>query len=349
MHKDLTRVERLLREKFPELSRRMVVESLEHALVLSPRGKRLRKGERVERRFPLNVDGLSNHLENLKRGNPLLDFPIVFETDSWLVIDKPAGISSHPVSLLDQNTVSHWAVAKFPEMIAREFGLIQPMVTPHRLDTGTSGALIVAKTKASFEMWRKQFQRKEVTKTYLAWCWGEPSQASYTVETPIAHDLADRRRMRVVTLQGKYRLPVQKARTCFSVVKQVADHFLCEVVCKTGVTHQVRVHLASLGYPLVGDLLYDPTFETRGLRPLFHQLRAMEIQRHEIKIAVDCRSFRQSVPRERTVGASASGDLLPHYNFASDATTATETAGSVSKIETASSAGSSSRPIITLR
>jgi 23S rRNA pseudouridine1911/1915/1917 synthase len=186
--------------------------------------------------------------------------------------------------------VTHWLLAQYPE-VGTEFPEVQPTVTPHRLDTGTSGVLIVSKTQRGYQMWRDRFRRKEVTKTYLAWCWGTPKEEEFFTDMAIAHFPGDSRRMTVAS--EAHRPPILPAKTRMQVKTRREDLglFLAEVTCETGVTHQVRVHLASLGFPLVGDALYDPRFSERGISKPHHQLRALRLSWKEGTAQVEAEPF----------------------------------------------------------
>lgn len=220
-----------------------------------------------------------------------MEIPVLLEHQSYAVIDKPAGVKSHPLSLFDVDTVTHWAFARYPEM-ATKFQEALPTVVPHRLDTGTSGCLIVARDAAEYARWRERFQAKEVRKTYQAWCWGTPSSTEMQVQGWMVHDPSDRRKMilrRQETLEEEG--PQLRSESEIRLLEQRGKMFRAEIECRTGVTHQVRVHLASLGFPLVGDRLYDRESEKRAWRPTHHQLRASRLQWEGGTIDAPMKSF----------------------------------------------------------
>ena len=190
-------------------------------------------------------------------------------------------------------SITAWMRKKHPE-INQLFLEPQPTLTPHRLDTGTSGVLIVALSPVSFKSWRERFKNKEITKTYLAWCWGAPENDEYVVDYSIAHAIGDSQRMVVVKGESGHRPPVLDALSYVKVVKRLPEHslFLAQVVCRTGVTHQVRVHLASLGFPLLGDKLYDTDYTRRTLTRDYHALRAVRLDFHEGNFSVSDQEFR---------------------------------------------------------
>jgi len=280
------RLDKWLKRRFSGLSERHVEESLAAGLVHArPGAKRLRKGLRAWVEAEIEVAPLQAHLARLRQGNPDMIVPVVGEGDGFVVVHKPPGMPSHPISLMDFGTITHWAFHQYPESRA-EFTSMQPTMAPHRLDTGTEGLLVVALRLAAYEEWRRRFHGKEVTKRYLAWCWGAPGKDRFDVAVPLAHDPADRRKMVAAGVDGA--LPAESSVT---VERRLADAFLAGVTCRTGVTHQVRVHLATAGHPLVGDELYDARWGERRVRPPYHWLLASSLAWGPEKWEVDALEF----------------------------------------------------------
>lgn len=281
--KQSPRLDHWLKKKYPTLTQRQIQEALERNLVVNERGKPLKKGLRLDT-LPPNIDfgGLDLHINKLKSGRQI-DIEVIYEDEEIVVIDKPAGLPSHPISLFDEWTVTGWARNKYP-LLNESFDTIQPTFAVHRLDTETSGLLILSKNKESFEDWRQKFSNHEVKKEYFAWCWGKPYSTNFENQSPIGHLPNDPRRM---TSLNSSKSPIQKASSQFEVIQQSSQsYFLCKVLCTTGATHQVRVHLSDLGFPLLGDRLYDPLYESRPVTPKYHQLRATGISVGELKFAL---------------------------------------------------------------
>lgn len=282
------RVDKLVKAAVPGLTKRHIEEALAEGLVCLADGKRTAKGQRLED-GALSLEKLVKHVEELRKAPwDGADISVVGETDDEWFIDKPAGVPSHPISLFDRETVTHWGFAQ-SEKVRSEFPEIQPTITPHRLDTGTSGILVVCKNRGAFEKWRERFHNKEVVKTYSALCWGIPTWDATTVELALAHDRSDRRKMYVVPESERTSIPVLWSTSQVECVQRYATHnmFLAKVTCTTGVMHQVRVHLAHLGHPLVGDSLYDKSHPTRPVTPPHHALRATELKWNNITHQVD--------------------------------------------------------------
>ncbi len=232
----------------------------------------LAKGTRLPEGETLDFARLQAHLEALARGNPGLVIPILRTEAGFWIVDKPAGMPGHPLRLEDTATVTHWALAQSP-MLAKEFPFIQPTLTPHRLDTGTSGLLVVARTADAFAQWRRRFTAKEVKKTYRAWCWGVPPTDVWECREAIGKGKG--KGGAVMAVGGREARP---ALSRVRVVRRHPDRFLVEVECETGVTHQVRVHLSHGGFPLLGDRKYDDQFAMRAEQPPWHQLRAIVLR-----------------------------------------------------------------------
>lgn len=284
------RADKALQQLFPALNKRHVLEALEHGLVTLEQ-RRIKKGDSVEV-SRLELTPLKTHLEKLLQGNNTLTLPVLWESGEEWIVDKPAGMPSHPLSLFETETPTHWAYVQSGR-ISIEFPGVQPTITPHRLDTGTSGVLVVCKTHQAYEKWRERFQKKEVSKKYLAWCIGESSKNCLDMSELIGHCPSDSRKMLVVSDEAPGREPIQLAQTQARLLMNQDGYSLWEVECTTGVTHQVRVHLAYAGFPLVGDSLYDPHFSERKRQRNHHCLRASEIIWESNRVVADTEEFRR--------------------------------------------------------
>lgn len=183
------------------------------------------------------------------------EFDILFEDHHFLVIDKPFGVVVHPAPGNHEGTVVNALISRYPSM-AEDFSsedAMRPGIV-HRLDKDTSGCLAIAKTvEAKFKL-GAAFADRKTGKTYLAICRGVPKQLTGELKTLIGRHPVNRQKMAIVERNGK------EAHTAYRVVAQkIIDGIplaLLEVKIFTGRTHQIRVHLSSIGLPIIGDDLY---------------------------------------------------------------------------------------------
>ncbi len=185
---------------------------------------------------------------------------ILFEDDAILVVDKPAGMLVHPAPGYPSGTLSDALCARYPEL-AHVGSASRPGVV-HRLDRDTSGVMVFARTQAAYLALRRAFEaHTDVEKTYLAVLHGAPHPAAGTLETLIGRKAWDAKRMAVVDRDGA------RAVTHWTVLQRQGGLALVEFRIETGRTHQIRVHAAHLGHPIVGDPLYGDAARDRHVRP----------------------------------------------------------------------------------
>ncbi|HEX4962404.1 MAG TPA: RluA family pseudouridine synthase [Thermoanaerobaculia bacterium] len=172
---------------------------------------------------------------------------VLYEDTSLVVLDKPAGLTVHPGAGRTTGTLAHRLLSRYPEM-AGVGGPGRPGIV-HRLDLGTSGVLVVARTAASYTRLARAFASREVTKKYLGIAYGAPSPPAGTIEAAIGRHPQRRKEMAV-------RPGGRPSRTGYRTLAAKAGIALLELDLATGRTHQIRVHLKHLGHPLVGDPVY---------------------------------------------------------------------------------------------
>ena len=172
---------------------------------------------------------------------------IIYEDDDLLVIDKPAGLTVHPAAGNWSGTLVNAILAHCPNISGIK-GSVRPGIV-HRLDKDTSGLIVVAKNDAAHLSLSKQIKNRKITKRYLALVSGHLTPREGAIEGPIGRHPKDRKKMAIVT-NGR------EARTFYRIKDYIGDNTLLELSPETGRTHQIRVHLSSIGYPVVGDTVY---------------------------------------------------------------------------------------------
>jgi 23S rRNA pseudouridine1911/1915/1917 synthase len=185
--------------------------------------------------------------------DPSLELAVLYEDAHLVVVDKPPGIASHPLRADEIGTVASFLVARYPEMADVGYAPREPGIL-HRLDIGTSGALLAAREPSTFDSLRDALRRGHVDKHYLALCRGLV-EAPAVIEAPIDADPADRRRVRVHD-KGEAPSGARHARTEIVSARLGEKMSLVDARARTGARHQVRAHLAYAGHPLAGDARY---------------------------------------------------------------------------------------------
>jgi 23S rRNA pseudouridine1911/1915/1917 synthase len=293
------RLDRWLAREFPAYSRSEIQRWIRHG--------RVQVGDLAVKASQAAVPGQRVRITPPPPPPPRLtpeDIPlnVLFEDEHLLVLLKPSGLQVHPGAGAPRPTLAHALLHRYPGW--------DPPGSPgrpgivHRLDRDTSGLLVVARTPLAYQELVRQIQAHEVTRRYVALVWGQCEQDSGRSEAPLGRDPRDRRKM-AVRSRGR------SASTQWRVLRRFDSLTLLDLVLGTGRTHQIRVHMAHLGHPVLGDPVYGGTRQAierleAGQRPeMLELLRRLNRQalhayhltfRHPVEAAL-CR-FEAPVPAD---------------------------------------------------
>jgi 23S rRNA pseudouridine1911/1915/1917 synthase len=244
------RIDRYLADQLPDVSRSRIQKLIEQGQVqvngqVCPSKKAtVQPGDAIAVLIP-EVEPLDLQPEDI----PL---EILYEDEHLIILNKPMGLVVHPAPGHEGGTLVNALLAHCGDNLAGIGGIQRPGIV-HRLDKDTSGAIAIAKTDQAHQHLQNQFKIKTARRTYLAIVYGAPATEQGTVDVPIGRHLIDRKKMAVVPEEKGGR----RAVTHWQLQERLGNYSLMQFQLETGRTHQIRVHSAHLGHPVVGDPVYS--------------------------------------------------------------------------------------------
>lgn len=273
----INRLDRYIVSKYPEFSRGQAQKLIEKGKVLV-NGKPAKSSQAIRDADKVEVVK-AKKLKKVDR--PKVDFPVLYEDKECLVINKPAGISVYPINEADKSeTIIDYSLQNFKV----EFKDPERPGIVHRLDKETSGVLILAKNQEALDYLMAQFKQRQVKKVYWALVYGIMQHPEGIIDSPIQRSHKHRKKMSLAA-EGTGREAISQ----YKVLKEYRldpKHLvsLVEVRIHTGRTHQIRVHMSSIGHPVIGDVTYGNSSMNRkfikkfGLRRQFLHARLVEFK-----------------------------------------------------------------------
>lgn len=265
------RLDLFLTKKEPGLSRAQIQRAVAEEMVLV-NGRPIKAGRRVKA-----ADTVAIRIPAPKPSGVIpeaIPLTIVYEDASLLVVDKPAGMVVHPAAGHTGGTLVN-ALLHHCRDLSGIGGVLRPGIV-HRLDKGTSGLLVAAKSDAAHWGLAGQFKRHEVKKIYLSLVYGNPRIDGGRIEADVGRHPTDRKKMSTASRRGRSAVTLWRVRERFGVAA------LLEIDIETGRTHQIRVHLTDMGYPLVGDRVYGGAGRIKGVEDAAMRARMKELDRQAL-------------------------------------------------------------------
>ncbi|MBD2196779.1 MULTISPECIES: RluA family pseudouridine synthase [Calothrix] len=242
------RLDRYLTQELPDLSRSRIQQLIEqgnvqlNGTVCTSKKINVKVGDRIYLEIP--------EAQPLELQAEAIALDILYEDDQIIILNKPAGLVVHPAPGHPDGTLVNALLAHCPNLPG--IGGVQRPGIVHRLDKDTTGAIAIAKTDIAYQHLQAQLQAKTARREYLGVVYGAPKTESGTIDLPIGRHRQDRKKMAVVPIEEGGR----NAVTHWQIKERLGNYTLIHFQLETGRTHQIRVHSAKIGHPIVGDSVY---------------------------------------------------------------------------------------------
>lgn len=280
------RIDKFLAKEFFLYSRGEIVRRMKEGKVLI-NGKRIKPSYILEEDDTLELEDFSREpQEKAIPENKNIEIETIFENEKLLAVNKKAGIQVHPSFNERKNTLVNGLIAKYPELKyihdEGDDGWMRPGIV-HRLDKDTSGVIVIAKDIETFHKLKELFKNRNIQKTYLALAKGIFSEKSGIIDKPIARSTSYKKQ---VIARSNTKTTIRNAQTHYKVLEEFDNFTLVELKPKTGRMHQIRIHLDSIGHPVIGDAIY-------GLKNGVHDecVKRQLLHAHKLEFELDGKKY----------------------------------------------------------
>lgn len=272
------RLDKYLKEEIKDISREKIIYCIKKGKIRIEGKEKIKPGLilRGEEKILLEISDFLNSAKKSSLIRPQSIFPepkILYEDKNLLIINKPSGIIVHPtINNITKPSIASWFLQQYPFVFDVGEDQLRPGIA-HRLDKETSGALILVKNNSTFDYLKNLFKKRQVNKKYIVLVKGEIKKQQGVIDLSLVRSRKSPIKRKVVMKKDEGKTALTK----YKVLKRYQGYTLLEIVPKTGRTHQIRVHLASIGFPVVGDKIYGKLKKLEKLNLSRHFLHAQEI------------------------------------------------------------------------
>ena len=249
------RLDKYLVNNFPELSRNYITNLIKNKNILV-NNKAVKCGHMLTNSDEVLINKVEKTAPNIKGED--IEFEIVYEDNDIIIVNKPQGIVVHPCESTKSGTIVNGLIYKIGNTLSGINGILRPGIV-HRIDKDTSGLIVVAKTDTAHRNLSLQFENHTITREYRGIVRGKILE-NLTIDKPIGRNSRDRKKMTVTYRNSK------QAITHVCPIEILRNYTYCKFILETGRTHQIRVHMKSIGHPILGDKMYGITDEEFNLK-----------------------------------------------------------------------------------